>query len=118
MTCELRTRDTQMEPSGAVDFHATFYVDWFPDEIDTAPDDVVLTAAARAAGVADSESDYVEIPVGSAHFLIIDSADPNLYDALDAREGDLELLGGALLSDGRLVDALADQLEPAPASGS
>lgn len=111
LECELRTAGNQMEPSGAVDYHATFYVDWFPGEIDTAPDELVLAAAALAAGVADSGSEYVEIPVGGAHFLIVDSADPDLYDALDAREGDLELLGSALLRDGRLVDALADQLE-------
>jgi hypothetical protein len=117
LECELRTADNRMEPSGAVDYYATFFVDWFPSEIDTEPDEVVLAAAARAAGIADATSECIEIPVGRAHFLIVDSADPNLYEALDAKEGDLELLGSALLSQGHLVDALADQLEPGSGYG-
>lgn len=111
LECELRTADNQMEPPGAVDYYATFFVDWFPGDMDTEPDGVVLAAAARAAGITDADSECVEIPVGRAHFLIVDTADPNLYEALDAREGDLELLGSVLLSQGHLVDALADQLE-------
>ncbi len=47
LACELRTAGNQMEPSGAVDYNSTFYVDWFPGEIDTEPDEAVL-AAARA----------------------------------------------------------------------
>jgi hypothetical protein len=61
--------------------------------IDTEADDAALAPAALAGGIADPDSEYVEIRSAEL-ILTVDSAAPNLYGALDAREGDLDFSAG------------------------
>jgi len=88
-------------PPGARDYHAEFTVTWYPQHgLHVAKDaDPTLRRLADAAG-SDVTDEAVRLPVGHGHFLVVDTFGPEVYDALDARESDLEKLASSLFPGG------------------
>jgi hypothetical protein len=84
-------------PPGAQDYYAEFTVTWYPEHgLHVTKDaESTLRRLAEASG-SDLTGDAVQLPVGHGHFLVVDTFSPDVYDALDAREGDLEKLASSL----------------------
>jgi GNAT superfamily N-acetyltransferase len=71
-------------------------VTWYPE--DDSPEDLrLLESIARQGREID---DGIRFEVGRAHFVVADLLEGGLYDALDARESDLEYLAAVLFSKG------------------
>ena len=83
-------------PPGAVDYYARFIADTGPEQNDSHEPDAAADSRSRGENTDDADADADDestVVVGHGHFVIADLHEPQLLDTLDARDGDLGLLG-------------------------
>jgi len=111
LSTELRRANAEAYPPGARDYTAEFHFHWRrdfeSDNLDKA--EKTILALAKQAGV-DVGDDVVPVRAGYAHIVVVDLLDNSLYDALDAREADLEYLASVLLTDNEIDEELDSSL--------
>ena len=98
-------------PPGASDYRSAFCARVFPEDLD----DEALEQVAMSEGVREEDGALI-IPVGHGHFVLCDLqvSSQDIWEALDAREGDLETVGSLVLdldNDG-LSEDLPIDIEP------
>ncbi|GAA3617095.1 hypothetical protein GCM10022223_37040 [Kineosporia mesophila] len=105
-------------PPGATEYSVSFSVSWFRPEAKEAPDGDAQILGELSRDAADADG-YVTARVGSANLIVADIYERSLFEALDARSGDLAHIGGAILDIGsgelaaellRIVDGVGQNL--------
>ncbi|TDD53848.1 hypothetical protein E1263_27530 [Kribbella antibiotica] len=96
LSTELALPGQEHYPPGAVDYNATFSLTWYSFTTDDPSDIHLLEAIADHGKDAD---DGIEFTVGHAHLVKVDLGQHGLFDALDARDADLEYLAALLFTE-------------------
>ncbi|WP_405056817.1 hypothetical protein OG474_29260 [Kribbella sp. NBC_01505] len=96
LATELTLPGEEHYPPGAVDYHASFSLTWYSFTADD-PSDLQLLETIADQGT--ETDDGIEFTVGQAHLVKVDLSQSGLFDALDAREADLEYLASLLFTE-------------------